>query len=242
MLPLFQEYHIAHHRFKEHLRIAFFMALMSPTCALVLFHSLGWWNPWLWGCCGVGISLALVLFSVVMLVKKKPIEMSNFSAELVERQQRWFPFFFIIVQSSIASLIIMFVWFSMTSLVLDVPYYVHVILVSLTLLIPIRRFVWANISYTSPPVYEIWDEILHGFWHVLSSIFIARCIIGLTIADVNDLSQENITWQIMIWIPALFYILFTTITTVSHLLRGRLRSTPRKNISPDIEEEMIDRF
>lgn len=241
MLPLFQEYHIAHHRFKEHLRIAFLMALMSPACALVLFKSLGWWNPWLWGCCGAGVSLAMVLFSVVMLLKK-PEGMTKFSADLVDRQQRWFPYFFIVIQSSIASLIILFVWFSMTSLVLEVPPYVHVILIALTLLIPIRRYVWANISYTSPPVYEKWDEILHGIWHVLSSIFIARCIIGLTIGDINDTSQENITWQIMVWIPALFYMLFTTILTITHLLKGKSRPTPKMKTSREIEEEPIDRF
>jgi len=241
MLPLLQEYHIEHFRFKEHLRIALLMALVAPFCALVLFRSLGWWKPWLWGCCGVGLALAMALYSVVKLLKK-PRGITKFSAQLVDRQQRWFPYFFVIIQSSIASLIIMFVWFSITALVLDVPLYVHVILVILTLLIPVRRYVWANISYTSPPVYEMWDEVLHGIWHVLSTIFIARSIIGLTIGDMNDTSQENIAWQIMIWIPALLYILFTSLMTISHLVTGKKSPTTKKKSKPVKEPESIDRL
>lgn len=243
MLPLFQEYNISHFRFKEHLRIAYIMALMAPACAVALFRSLGWWNPWLWSCCGVGLSLALVLHSVVLLLKR-PKGMSHFSARLVDRQQRWFPYFFVIIQSSIASLIIMFVWFSITTLAMKVPLYLHITLVILALLVPIRRYVWAHISYTSPPVYEKWNEILHGVWHVLMSIFIARSIIALTISDVNDTSQENIAWQIMVWIPALIYMLFTSVMTVSHLVHGKVTTSSRKKTpnEREQEDEPLDRF
>jgi len=225
MLPLFHEYQIGHHRFKEHLRNAFLMAMIAPVCAVVYFQVLGWWNPWLWGTCGAGMSIALCLFSVVKL-HRKPSGISRVGEKMVETSPSWFPFFFVIVQSSIASVIVMFLWFSFTALALDVPVYVDAILVILALLIPWRRYVSANISHDSQPKYERWSEILRGAWHVLMTVFIVRTILGLTLSDTRDASPENVVWQVILWLPASLYIVFTIVITIQHLQHGHVHRKP----------------
>lgn len=218
------------------------MALVAPACAVVLFRSLGWWNPWLWGSCGVGLALAMMLGGVVMLLKR-PHGITEFSSRLADRQADWFPFFFVVVQSLIASLIIMFVWFSITALILELPLYVHIILVLLTLLIPVRRYIWANISYTSTNItFERLDEIFHGLWHILLSVFAARSIIGLTVSDINSRAFETVSWQIIIWSPALLYSLFTAIMTTSHLMRGQTTPAKTRRKSDSTDGEIFDRF
>ncbi|HMP89828.1 MAG TPA: hypothetical protein PJ991_06490 [Kiritimatiellia bacterium] len=216
MLPLFHEYRIGHHRFREHVRSAYLMSMIAPTCALVYFQVLGWWNPWLWGTCGVGLSIALVLYSVVRL-HKAPIRLTKISRELVARSDEWFPYFFVVVQSTIASLIVMFIWFSFTSLAFDVPAYVDTLLVVLALMIPLRRYNASRLSMYAPIKYQVRGELLRGIWHVLFTIFLVRIIIGLTITETSRILPENVVWQVMLWLPALLYILFTVVLTIQHI-------------------------
>lgn len=242
MLPLFPEYRVSHHRFKEHLRTAMAMSAATPLCAFVLYHQLGWWNPWLWGCCGVGVALALMLYSTV-LIHRTPRGLTPFSRRLVETSPDWFPYFFVILQSLSVALIILFIWFSTTSLALKVPLYVHVMLVVLVLMIPLRRYRRAKAPLAVDESHEKWDEILRALWHILGSIFIARCIIGLTVEDVWDASIENIAWQILIWVPAATYIVYTALMTFYHFVKiNPSVAQPRAPVSRPREEEPIDRF
>lgn len=231
MLPLFHEYRVAHPRFKEHLRIAFGMAMVAPACAFVFFRSLGWWNPWLWGACGIGMALALCLYSVVV-IHRNPDGLSARGQRLVVRTDEWFPYFFVVVQSCIVSLIVLFVWFSISTLALDVPVYVHLLAILLALLIPARRYIWANVSRTSPLVFDRWDEILRAVWHVAMTLFLARSIIGMTIANTRDASPENVAWQVMIWVPASLYIAFTLVITIDHLYHPKEKQI--KSSSPKV--------
>jgi hypothetical protein len=246
MLPLLQEYRAGHPRFREHLAIALVMALMAPACAIVLFRTTGWWNPWLWASCGVGIALALCIASAVIL-HRKPRGISRLGERLVERSAEWFPYFFVIMQSAIASLIVIFLWFSISSLILKVPTYVHAMLVTLALLIPARRYVWARISYTAPRVYEQWDEILRATWYILATIFGARSILALALGDNEMMSSENSILLIIIWVPALLFILFTAVSAAAHLRQGApgvpTRPRPDERMPEQTSNhEIIDRF
>ena len=215
------------------------MSMVAPACALVYFQVLGWWNPWLWGTCVAGLSIALCLFSVIKLHSKRT-GLSGFSAKLVKQSDNWFPSFFVIVQSTIASLIVMFVWFSFTSLALDVPTYVDVLLVTLALLIPLRRYVAANVTQDSPLKFHQWNECLRGVWHVTSTVFLVRTVIGLTISEKYISVPENVVWQVMLWLPASLYIMFTIIITYQHLKyinnKNDKLDTPRKNISQPLDK------
>jgi len=223
MLPLFHEYHVHHPRFREHARIAYLMALVAPCCAIFFFRAIGWWNPWLWSSCGVGLALALGLHAVIAL-HRRPAGISAYSRGLVDRSDTWFPYFFVVMQSSIASLIVMFLWFSITALVLEVPLYAHLILVALALLLPARRYYAARYVPGGIDPYERRREVLRAVWHVLLTIFITRSIIGLTITDLRDTSPENIAWQIICWVPASLYMLFVIVLMIDHLRRTRPRS------------------
>jgi len=243
MLPLFHEYRVAHPRFKEHLRVALCMAMVAPACAFIFFQTLGWWNPWLLGTCGVGLSIALCLYSVVM-IHRHPLGLSRRGHRLVARTDNWFPYFFVIMQSLIVSLIILFVWFSISELALAVPLYVHVMILLLALLIPARRFIWANVSRTSPLVYDRWDEALRALWHVLMTLFLTRTIIALTIADTGDVAPENIAWQAMLWVPAILYIVFTMVITIDHLyhLKEKRRRSSTPKVLNTADTESAERF
>lgn len=239
MLPLFREYTVDHHRFGEHLRVAIIMAMVAPGCAIMFLNLLGWFNPWLWGCCGVGLSLALGLYSVVMLHRNPP-GITSLGRRMVASSAAWFPYFFVIIQSCIASLILLFLWFSLTSMVLEVPLYVHAILILLALLIPVRRYFWARVEKPGLGNYYVFSETLRAIWHILISIFIARVIIGITVADLKDTSPENLAWYTIVWVPVLLYILFTLSVTADHLFR-RKRSSMQP-VANKIDEEPMDRF
>jgi len=241
MLPLFPEYHANHHRFREHLRIALFMALIAPLCAFVFYQQLDWWNPWLWGCSVTGLSLALCLYSVVKIVNH-PHKLTSYSTKLAARSEEWFPFFFVVMQSLISSLIIIFVWFSITALALNVPAYVHVSLVLLALLLPVRRYYWAKMTVEESPAHEKIDETLHGVSHILMSIFLARFLIGLTVANVENSSTPTVIWQIIVWIPAAIYMLYTGITMFHHLLHGKQKAAVRTPNKVDKQEDPVDQF
>lgn len=240
MLPFFHEYHVGHARFPGHMRIALVMAMVVPACALLLFHAETWWNHWLWGSCGIGFSLALLLYSVVAM-HREPVGLSASARRLVDRSLAWFPYFFVVMQSLIASLIVMFLWFTFTSLAMrKVPVYLHVVLGALTLLIPVRRYIWSRNHSDAPPIYDALNELFRCVWHILISIFIARFIIAITL-ETQDLSQENAPWIIIVWTPALLYSLFTALLTADHLRRGR-QGKPHRRRRPVEQPETIDTF
>lgn len=245
MLPLFHEYRVGHPHFKEHLRVALCMALVAPICAavLVFFRAISLGNPWLWGTCSAGLSLALSLYSVVM-IHRNPLGLSKAGRWLVASSASWFPYFFVIVQSMITSLIVLFVWFSTYSRILVAPTYLHFIITILAMLIPARRFVWASISKKSSTTTDRWNEALRAAWHVLATLFVTRAIIGMTIADIEDATPENVAWQIILWVPSTLYIVFTLIITTEHLYHPQGRRT--KSSSPKVLNEQdtgrVDHF
>jgi len=239
MLPLFNEYNVAHHRFNEHLRVAIIMAMVAPGCAIMFLNLLGWFNPWLWGCCGVGLSLALCLYSVVKL-HHYPQGITETGRRLIDTSSNWFPYFFILIQSCIASLILLFLWFSITSMILELPLYVHAVLLLLALLIPIRRYFWARMEVPNQGPYYVLSESLRAVWHTLMALFLARVIIGITISDLNDTSPENLAWHTIVWVPALLYIVFILAVTAEHLFRRQKTIVPGKTVQQ--KEEPMDRF
>lgn len=218
MLPLFHEYTLDHPRFTEHARVAYIMALVVPLCTLLIGNAVGWWNPWKWSACGVGIGLALSLHAIVHM-HRRPEGLSGTGARLVKNSARWFPFFFVIIQSSIAALIVVFIWFSATSMALPMPWYAHAALILLSLLIPARRFVSAHILPGASWKYEYRRELLRGIWHALTTVLITRVLIGITTPEHGQITQGTIAWQTMLWVPAALYILFSTASTIEQLGR-----------------------
>lgn len=239
MLPLLKEYNVAHHRFGEHLRVAITMAMVAPGCAVMFLNLLGWFNPWLWGCCGVGLSLALGLYSVVKLHHQPP-GITAMGRRLVATSPDWFPYFFVVIQSCIASLILLFLWFSISSMILDLPLYVHAILLTLAFLVPVRRYVWARVQRSDPGPYFVLSETFRAVWHMLITIFLARVVIGVTISDLNDTSPENLAWYTIVWVPALLYIVFILAVTLEHLFHRKKAGTPLPDVNK--AEEPMDRF
>lgn len=244
MLAMYREYALNHHRFKEHLRVAIVMAMVAPVCALIFFNMVGWWNPWLWGSCGLGLSLALSLYSVV-LMHRNPPGLSRPGQRLVDTSPEWFPLFFIVIQSLIASLIVLFMWFSVTALALRVPLHVHVLLISLCLLIPMRRVVWAKLEKGTFGGWYLANEVLRAAWHTLLTVFMARLIITLTIKNPDEITSENLVWQTIVWVPSLLYIIFTLAVTFDHLFRAqqqqqKVPATPAAAVRKD--DEPMDRF
>lgn len=221
MLLLFREYQLDHPRFRGHARVAYVMAMVVPVCALLVADAIGWWNPWLWSASGAGVALALMLASTVRM-QRQPAVLSPTGRRILASSGVWFPYFFVLVQSSIASLIVLFIWFSATSMALPMPAHVHGLVIALAILIPIRRYVAANIQPGSPPVYEKRREQLRGVWHVLVTILITRVIIGLTIPDADHITQGNIAWQTIVWVPAAAYMLFSAAATIEHVRRINL--------------------
>ncbi len=227
-----------HHHFGEHLRVAIVMAMVAPGCAVMFLNVLGWFNPWLWGCCGVGLSLALALYSVVKLHRNPP-GMTRFGRRMIATSSTWFPFFFVIIQSCIASLILLFLWFSISSMVVELPVYVHAILLVLACLIPIRRYLWARMEKPDQGPYFVLSETFRAVWHVLMTVFLARVIIGFTISDMKDTSPENLAWYTIVWVPALLYMVFIMAVTMEHLFRRKKSAAPASAVHTD---EPMDRF
>ncbi len=241
MLRMYREYYVDHYRFREHLRVAMVMAMVAPLCALLFYFLIDWWNPWLWGSCGVGLSLALALYSAVIL-HERPANMTALGRQLVVTSHSWFPFFFIIIQSLIAMLIVLFIWFSITSLAMDVSSTLHAVVIALCGLIPVRRYIWARLEKKVYNTAYILNEIIRTLWHTLFTLFLALIIISGTIENPGNLSQENLIWQTMVWVPALLYITFTITVTCDHLLRHRKPQDTTAHIAPPPKEEPFDRF
>lgn len=223
MLLLFHEYQLDHPRFPGHARVAYVMAMVVPLCALLIADAVGWWNPWLWSASGVGIGLALILYSLLRMHREQP-QLSAFARRRIEHSAAWFPYCFVIIQSFIASLIVLFIWFSATSMALPMPPYVHGMMIAMGILIPARRFVSACIRPGSSYVYEKWRHILRGLWHALTTILITRVIIGITIPNLDSVTQGNIIWQTIVWVPAAVYIMVSTAIMLEQLRRIRLEN------------------
>lgn len=237
MLILFHEYKLDHPRFPGHARVAMIMAMVVPVCSLIIADAIGWLNPWLWGGSGCGIALALALRSVLAM-HRQPDELGAMGRGMVRTSSSWFPFFFVLIQSAIASLIVLFVWFSATAMALPMPPYVHGIVVIMALLIPARRYVAARILPGASWRYEMWREGLRGAWHALGAVLLTRVIIGITLSGLNPYTQGSIAWQVMLWVPAALYIIFSTSMMAEHL--GEIArnhrpapATPGNEILPD---------
>ncbi len=221
MLPLLHEYRVDHPRFREHVRIAMTMALFAPICALFFLYATGWWSKWLWACCVVGLSLALGLHCVIALHRYPP-GITRLSRRLIDRSNAWFPFFFTAAQSIIAALITIFLWFSISTLALPMPLYQHVLLVILALLMPVRRLLAARNLAVGIAAYDgTRQEILRVVWHVCLTIFTTRFIMGLTVNDITDTSPESTAWRIILWVPAILYILLTLLMAIHHMIPDR---------------------
>jgi hypothetical protein len=240
MLALYREYNVGHYRFPEHLRVAMIMTLVTPGCAVLFYSLIGWWNPWLWASCGVGFALFLALHSVVQL-HKRPAGMTARAHRLVEQSENWFPLFFITIQSIIASLIVMFLWFSITALALDVPPYVHAVLVILCIMIPLRRLVWALLEKPGEGRIFVINEVIRAVWHILMSVFVARVILAVTMVDPTGAATDSLIWKTIVWVPALLYSLFTVGVTIEHIIH-RKRPWAARQAPPQTIEEPMDRF
>ncbi|HMO49906.1 MAG TPA: hypothetical protein PKE26_05725 [Kiritimatiellia bacterium] len=216
MIPLFHEYDPGHPRFREHLRVASLTIAVAPAGALLLLPAQGWGNAWLWATCGVGLALAMMLHGVVAM-HRRPEGLSATGNRWIADSATWFSSFFIVIQSCIAALIVLFVWFNLTAWVIDAPFYAHLILIGLALLFPVRRFLAAQLHQAGVARFYRQREMVRALWHVLMTVFITRSIIGLTITDLADTSPENTAWQIILWVPASLYMLLVVIVMVDHL-------------------------
>lgn len=221
MLVFFHEYRVDHPGFSSHARVSYILAMVVPLCALVIADAIGWWNPWLWSGTGVGIALALMLASVVAM-HRRPAALSGAGRRMIEQSPKWFPFFFVIIQSAIASLIVLFIWFSATHMALPMPAYVHVVVIAMAVLIPVRRYITARILPGASYKYEKWREQVRGVWHTLVTILITRVIIGLTNPESMDFTQGVLAWQTMVWVPAVAYIIFVLSVTYEHVRRIKI--------------------
>lgn len=216
MLIFFHEYRLDHPRFRGHARVAMIMALVVPLCSLIIADAIGWLNPWLWGGSGCGMALALALRSVLAMHRHQG-NLGALGRRMVRTSASWFPYFFVLIQSAIASLIVLFVWFSATAMALPMPAYVHGLVVVMALLIPARRYITAHIQPGASYRYELWREGLRGTWHALAAILVTRVIIGITQAELTKVTQGTIAWQVMLWVPAALYIIFSTSMMIEHL-------------------------
>lgn len=245
MLPLFHEYRIDHPRFRGHARVAYIMAMVAPVCAIFFLNTIGWWNPWLWAGCAVGLALALALYSVIAL-HRNPRGISRLASRLVASSEEWFPCFFAVIQSSIAALILVFLWFSISALALNAPLYIHFVLTAIAILIPVRRYTAARAQQPGAPAhYPRRLEQWRAAWHILVTIFLTRSVIGLTITDLQDTSTENIAWQIICWVPALLYIIFVIVLAADHLRqnsRGAASGASAHAQPPKPDASAADRF
>lgn len=225
MLPLFHEYTIEHPRFSEHARVAYVMSMVVPLCSIFIANAVGWWNPWLWSGSGIGIGLALALGALVNM-HRSPARLSGPGRRFIQHSRRWFPYLFVIIQSATASLIVIFIWFSASSMALPMPVYAHAALLILALLIPARRFVSSHIQPGAPWKYEVWREILRGVWHALATVLITRILIGITIPDQEYVTQGRIAWQTLLWVPAAIYIVFSSASTLEQVRKIRSENAP----------------
>jgi hypothetical protein len=242
MLPFFEEYHVRHRHFREHLRIALILALVAPACAAAFFQTLGWWNPWLWGTCGAGLALALALFSMVRLIQT-PHGLSRAGRKLHATADNWFPYFFVFIQSSIAALVLMFLWFSLTALILAPPRYLNITVVIIAHLIPVRRLWQARARRDKTRLGHPSMEIIRCLWHLAVTVFITGLTIRLTVSDPNAITPENIAWQVILWVPSSLYMLFTVLVTMDHIfhLSARL-NRPRPDHPIAEQDHTTDRF
>jgi len=216
VLPFLPEYRIKHERFPTHIRVAYLMAIVTPACAVVLAITRNLNNLWIWGACSGGFALALCLNSVV-LMHRHPESLSARSQRLIARTDMWFPYFFVVIQSIIAALIVSFVWFSLTTLALPMPVPVHAAMVAFALLIPFRRYAEARIIPGVISKYDRRFEYLRGIWHVLVTYIITHVFMAITAYDVMDRPHDNIHWQTTLWVPAILYMLFALIMMLARL-------------------------
>jgi len=240
MLALYREYNVGHYRFPEHLRVALIMAMVAPGCALLFYALIGWWNPWLWASCGVGLSLFRTLHSVVALHRKPP-GITAVSQRWVDRSADWFPFFFIAIQSIIAALIVMFLWFSITALALDVPFYTHLVMTVLCIMIPLRRLVWAMLEKPGEGTVYVVNEVIRAIWHILLSVFIAQVILAVTMVDPTGAKADSLAWKTIVWVPALLYSLFMIGVAAEHIIH-RKRPWAARQPAPKVVDVPLDRF
>lgn len=210
------EYRIGHERFPSHARVAYLMAMVAPTCALVLGFLRNLDSPWLRAACSGGLALALCLHSVIRM-HRTPQNLSRIARRLVAESDTWFPYFFVVIQSIVASLIMVFVWFSVTTLALTLPSHVHVLLLALALLLPFRRYAQARIMQGVVSGYDRRAEYYRGLWHVLAAYIFTHVFMAITAYDVLDRPHENIHWQTTLWVPAVLYMLFAVIIMLARL-------------------------
>jgi len=238
VLPFLPEYRIKHERFPTHASVAYLMSMVTPACAVVLSVLRNLNNLWIWGACSGGLALALCLHSAISM-HRAPQKLSRPGRLLVERSDAWFPYFFVVIQSIIASLIVAFVWFSLTTLALPVPVSVHAAMILLVLLVPFRRYAEARMIGGLVTAYDRRFEYLRGAWHVLVTFIITHVFMAITAYDVMDRPHDNIHWQTTLWVPAILYMLFALI-----MMLARLKNPGRTGSSDATirEPEQPDRF
>lgn len=239
MLPFLPEYRIRHPRFPVHARVAYLMSMVAPACGLFLAYYRNLGNLWLWAACCAGLALALCLYSVIAMHEMPPT-LSRLSVRLVEQTDAWFPYFFVVIQSVISSLILVFMWYAVTTLALPMPVHVHALLVFLALLLPFRRYTQARILQGTVTIYDRRFEYMRGAWHIMATFVITQLIQALTAYDVLDRPHENLHWHTTLWVPASLYMLFAFIMMLARLNKIRAETHTPANASADGQQP--DRF
>lgn len=240
MLPFLSEYRITHERFPTHARVAYLMAMVAPASAITLGYLRNLDNLWLWAACSAGAALALCLHSMISM-HRRPAGLSSQGRRLVECSDIWFPYFFVVIQSMIASLIVIFVWFALTKLALPMPASVHVALVVFAMVIPLRRYTEARMMQGIVTVYDRRFELLRGIWHILVTYIVTHVFMGITAYDVMDRPHENIHWHTTLWVPALLYMIFAMIMMLARLKNiSAAMAGVRAGAQP--QQENIERF
>lgn len=202
-IPLYHEYAPSHPRFRGHYRITMLMTWIPIVSPPLLMYALNIRDAWFFGVIGVGLALAGLLDQGLKLDTESPMALP-LTRRLPVRDQ-WFPAFMVIIQGLTTIVTAMLLWFAITGYLFEVRHVYNLLVVTLAVLFPFRRYYAARKMAGA--------DGAHGWLHELTLLLFSTALILLAALALGDLSQTETAdsgnpQAIVVWVIAMLLLLF----------------------------------
>lgn len=202
---------------KVHFRRTLLSGVVPIGIAILLGSSRPTPGPGLFASAGVAAAGLLMLFGLHGLHREE--HLARISRWLVKYTDRWFPALLIILQNLFIALTVLLLWFATAELGFPATPLLHVQLVVLLGLAPLRRVLHGTYPANPPPWRELLVELLRYLHASLVASFVASLLTRLMIPPGERLEQGLPPGLILIWVPAVLVIITSIILFIDHVLR-----------------------
>ncbi|MCB1069091.1 MAG: hypothetical protein KDL31_01975 [Kiritimatiellae bacterium] len=216
-IPLYHEYAPSHPRFRGHYRITFLMTWIPIISPPLLMVALNIREPWFFGVIGVGLALAGLLDQGLKLDPESPMAL-RLTRRLPARDQ-WFPPFMVIIQGLTTIVTALLLWFAITGYLFEVRHVYNVLVVTLAVLFPFRRYYAARKMAGA--------DSHHSWLHELTLLLFSTALILLAALSLGDLSHTEAAdngnpQAVVVWVIAMILVLFRVLMFL-HRVAAKLR-------------------